>query len=202
MPKIGIAVREQRRQQLLGAAWRCIAERGYRTVTVDDICREAGLSKGAFYTYFSAKRDALIALLDEEAAEMRAVMDDLSTGVASGMDRVRRVVETAVSQAERPAQVQLRADLWAEMQQDADLQDRMRSVAASRRRLLAAWINEAVAAGEVVDTPANAFAAVLIALLDGLMLHRALDPGGFRWQNVRRTLDALLAGVSPPADHR
>ena len=45
--------------------------------------------------------------------------------------------------------------------------------------------------------PANALAAVFLALGDGLMLHRVLDPSGFRWANVRRALDALLEGLRP-----
>ncbi len=40
-------------------------------------------------------------------------------------------------------------------------------------------------------------AAVFLALGDGLMLHRVLDPSGFQWDNVRRALDALLAGLQP-----
>jgi hypothetical protein len=33
------------------------------------------------------------------------------------------------------------------------------------------------------------------------MLHRALDPRGFRWANIRAVLDALIAGIdrSPSA---
>jgi hypothetical protein len=27
------------------------------------------------------------------------------------------------------------------------------------------------------------------------MLHRALDPSGFRWSNIRAVLDALIAGL-------
>ena len=36
----------------------------------------------------------------------------------------------------------------------------------------------------------------LLALTDGLMLHGALDPDGFRWPNIRAALDVLLDGIS------
>ena len=29
------------------------------------------------------------------------------------------------------------------------------------------------------------------------MLHRVLDPSGFKWSNVRRAIDALLEGLRP-----
>jgi hypothetical protein len=66
-----------------------------------------------------------------------------------------------------------------------------------RRARLAGLITEATTAGELVEVPANALAAVFLALGDGLMLHRALDPSGFRWANVRRAIDALLEGLRP-----
>lgn len=42
---------------------------------------------------------------------------------------------------------------------------------------------------------ACAIAAHLLALADGLMLHGALDPGAFRWRNIRRAIDVMLAGI-------
>ncbi|HEX9531112.1 MAG TPA: TetR/AcrR family transcriptional regulator [Acidimicrobiales bacterium] len=43
MPKLAAVVKEQRRKQLLDAAWRCVARGGYRNLSVDDVCAEAGL---------------------------------------------------------------------------------------------------------------------------------------------------------------
>lgn len=60
---------------------------------------------------------------------------------------------------------------------------------------LATLISEAVDTGELVDVPANALAAIFLALGDGLMLHRLLDPQGFRWPLVHRAVEALLEGL-------
>jgi AcrR family transcriptional regulator len=196
VPKIADEAREQRKTQFTAAAWRCVAERGYRSLTVDDICQEAGLSKGAFYTYFATKQALLFALLDEDSATMEALIAELTEARGSAIERTRRLIQEVLARAEDSALVQLRADLWAEMQADESLRERMVEVVATRRRLFATWITEAVEAGELVDVPANAFAAVLVALTDGLMLHRALDPSGFRWANVRRAVDVLLAGIT------
>lgn len=57
------------------------------------------------------------------------------------------------------------------------------------------WIEEAVQSGELVAIPANALASILLALTDGLMLHGALDPSGFRWRNIHRAIDVMLAGL-------
>ncbi|MDQ6949239.1 MAG: TetR family transcriptional regulator C-terminal domain-containing protein, partial [Actinomycetota bacterium] len=91
--------------------------------------------------------------------------------------------------------VQLRADLWAEIGSDEALRARFSEVTRRRRASLARLIDEAVTAGELVDVPANALAAIFLALGDGLMLHGVVDPSAFRWENVRRALDVLLEGL-------
>jgi hypothetical protein len=57
------------------------------------------------------------------------------------------------------------------------------------------WIEAAVADGELVPIPTNALACILLALADGLILHAALDPTAFRWRNIGRAMDVMLAGL-------
>ena len=47
MPKVTEAHLEARRQQVLDPAFACFARQGFHQTTMDDICREAGLSAGA-----------------------------------------------------------------------------------------------------------------------------------------------------------
>jgi len=51
---------EESRRKLLKTAIRLFDERGYKKVTVADICREAGFSVGAFYHYFKSKDQILV----------------------------------------------------------------------------------------------------------------------------------------------
>jgi AcrR family transcriptional regulator len=196
VPKLEAAVKEQRRQHLIDAAWRCVSRGGYRSLSVDDVCTEAGLSKGAFYTYFDQKQDLLLALLDDDAAGLSDVVANAAEQ-SNGVEQIRRFVAAVVDRGSDSAAVQLRADLWAEIAADDALRDRFMEAMQQRRARLAGLITEATTAGELVEVPANALAAVFLALGDGLMLHRALDPSGFRWSNVRRAIDALLEGLRP-----
>ena len=67
---------ESRRAQLLTAAKRVFAARGYAAANIADICQEAGVARGTIYQYFQNKRDVLIALLDEVAARVGRVLRD------------------------------------------------------------------------------------------------------------------------------
>ena len=198
MPKLAPEVKGRRRQELVDAAWRCVARGGYRRLSVDDVCAEAGLSKGAFYTYFDQKQDLLLALLEGDSASL----DDIVGGRAddtSAVEEIRRFLAAVVERGNDAAAVQLRADLWAEIAADDALRRRFLDTAKQRRAALADRVQQAVASGEIVDVPPNALAAILVALADGLLLHRSLDPSGFRWTNVRRALDALLEGLRAEA---
>src|SRR3954452_153876 len=53
------------RDELLSAALKVFARRGYRDAGVDEIAAEAGYSKGALYWHFSGKEELLMALLEE-----------------------------------------------------------------------------------------------------------------------------------------
>jgi AcrR family transcriptional regulator len=185
---------------LIDAGWRCVARGSYRTLTVDDVCTEAGLSKGAFYTYFDRKQSLLMALLDDDAARLGELVTS-AAGQRSGVEQIRRFVSALVDRGSDAAAVQLRADLWAEIASDEPVRLRFLDAMQERRLRLAGLIEAAVASGELVDVPPNALAAVFLALGDGLMLHRLLDPSGFRWSNVRRAVDVLLEGLRPDPGH-
>lgn len=195
MPKIREETRIERRQVLVDAAWRCAAVRGFRDVTVDDVCAEAGVSKGAFYGYFEHKRDLLLALLDDDASTLDGELERITRASASAVERVRRFAQVMLARGEDPARVQVRADLWADLLTDEAVRASLAAATQRRRELVRGWIEEAVQSGELLEIPANALASILLALTDGLVLHGALDPGGFRWPNIRRAIDVLLGGI-------
>jgi len=195
LPKLTQAAKLERRAQFLEAARRCAATKGYRDFTVDDVCLEAGLSKGAFYTYFDSKQALLLALLDEETEDLDRLLRELEGDEAGYVDRLRRFTEEMLASAENPGTVQLRTDLWAAALTDQVVRKSLVANIERRRRRLRSWIDAAVDTRELDPIPANALASILLALADGLLLHGGLDPDGFRWVNIRKALDALLEGV-------
>jgi AcrR family transcriptional regulator len=195
VPRLADATRIERRQQLIDAAWRCVGDRGFQSLTVDDVCAEAGVSKGSFYVYFDQKQDLLLALLEDEAARIDEVMRDLERTHLSGVERLRRFARSMVKLGEDPARVQIRADMWAEMSSNPEVRERWAAAMRERRAALRGWIEEGEASGELAAIPANALAAILLALGDGLLLHAGLDPSGFRWVNVGKALDAMFEGI-------
>ena len=192
---MGVEARQERRSQFIDAARRCIATKGYRSLTVDDVCREAGLSKGSFYIHFETKQALLVALLDEDARVTNQLLVELGASHTPETERTRAFVRAILSRADDPSEVQARADLWAEMLGDPLIRSRFADAVKQRRAVLAQWLDAGIQSGEILDVPTNALASIFVALADGLMLHAALDPSGFRWANVRRALDVIIDGL-------
>jgi AcrR family transcriptional regulator len=153
------------------------------------------LSKGAFYTYFASKQDLLLALLEDDAVATETLIESLSSQAIPELERTHRFLRDTFKRGEDPSEVQRMADVWSEMVADETVRRQLAEAVAQRRKLLAGWIEAGVQSGEIVDLPANAFAAILMALGDGLMLHRALDPSAFRWANIRRAVDTIFEGL-------
>jgi AcrR family transcriptional regulator len=69
--------KEQRRAQILDAATRVFAGKGFRAATTREIAAEAGVSEGTIYNYFNSKYDLLIAMSQRLALESLQQLDRL-----------------------------------------------------------------------------------------------------------------------------
>src|SRR3970040_97590 len=63
--------REETRARLMEAAIAIFARSGFDRATVDEIVREAGFSKGAFYVHFESKEDLFWAMLEERISRQQ-----------------------------------------------------------------------------------------------------------------------------------
>lgn len=77
MPKVSPEHREQKKQQVLEAASLCFAKKGFHACTMQDICRQAGLSPGAVYGYFSSKEAIIQGMSEQEHVRNEAFFQQL-----------------------------------------------------------------------------------------------------------------------------
>jgi AcrR family transcriptional regulator len=84
----------QRRQQILDAAARVFARKGYERATTREIAIEADLAEGTIYNYFAGKQDLLLALAEgirlqfEQAIGRLRVEGDPRVEIARGVSDV------------------------------------------------------------------------------------------------------------------
>ncbi|TQR87417.1 TetR/AcrR family transcriptional regulator [Mycobacterium hodleri] len=90
-----------REREILNAAEKLLATRGYADMTVGDIAEAAGMTRGALYFYFASKQDVLIALVTRTVQ----FLQEKSGAAAADTAPIEEVIATAL---ERTAQ------LWRE----------------------------------------------------------------------------------------
>lgn len=70
---------ELARARVLGAAVAAFSQHGYFEVTVDDVCRAAGIAKGSFYRYFASKEDVFFAAARAAGVAVAARLEETGT---------------------------------------------------------------------------------------------------------------------------
>ncbi|MBB2740760.1 UNVERIFIED_ORG: AcrR family transcriptional regulator [Microbispora rosea subsp. rosea] len=161
------------RQRLLGAAAALIAEVGWGGVSTRMVAERAGVAPGVVHYHFASLPDLLIAAstgiaraMLEELTERLAEQPDPETGVEWLLGELSRYTGTD------PASL-LIVEMYLAAARLPDLRDLLHEIVADSRARVAAWLRER---GHGGPGRAEAIAAVLVAAVDGLVLHRGLDP--------------------------
>ena len=81
-----------RAQQIIEAAVRVFARKGYYNSRVSDIAREAGVAAGTIYLYFKTKDDILVTLFREKMAEFVGALRKAIVDEPDAASKVRRLV--------------------------------------------------------------------------------------------------------------
>jgi TetR/AcrR family fatty acid metabolism transcriptional regulator len=79
-------------QQIIEAAVRVFARKGYYNSRVSDIAREAGIAAGTIYLYFKTKDDILVTLFRDKMAEFVGALRKAIAGEPDAASKVRRLV--------------------------------------------------------------------------------------------------------------
>jgi AcrR family transcriptional regulator len=91
--------REETREQLLVAAGRVFAKRGFHGTSLDAVAEEAGFSRGAVYYNFADKEELFLELLDRRCAERAQDLRELFTGENDDVETTSRQAQIAAQQA-------------------------------------------------------------------------------------------------------
>ena len=87
-------------QQIIEAAVRVFARKGYYNSRVSDIAREAGIAAGTIYLYFKTKDDILVTLFRDKMAEFVGALRKAIADQPDAASKVRRLVSLHFSMLE------------------------------------------------------------------------------------------------------
>jgi len=85
--------KEARAPELIAAALELFVERGYSATRLDDVARQAGVSKGTVYLYFKNKEDLFRAVVREMVLpELARVEEQVNHSTGSAEELLRQLV--------------------------------------------------------------------------------------------------------------
>ncbi|MGO9454693.1 MAG: TetR/AcrR family transcriptional regulator [Candidatus Binataceae bacterium] len=91
--------REKTRIDLLEAAERVIARKGYHNTRIADIATEADVGLGTFYLHFKTKNEIFIELINYGAGQLREDLIQAKSGVESPAEKLRITISTILDAA-------------------------------------------------------------------------------------------------------
>ena len=169
------------RARILDAAGAVFAGRGFERATLDEIARQAGVSKGAVYHSFRSKDDLFLALLEQQLGErLAAGPDDAGADVAA--DFVERV-------GRDPRWGPLFFEFVARCARDPDLQPRFATFLRDARARVAELMDDGPRPAALT---ADEHATVVTALANGLVLERMFAPDEVAPDLLTRALALLV----------
>jgi len=93
--------RQLRKADIMRAAERVFALKGYHNAAMQDIAREAQYATGTVYLYFKDKQMLYFSLLEEKMKNLTAILKENAAHVADAEDRLRIFVRESLSFFER-----------------------------------------------------------------------------------------------------
>ncbi len=197
MPKLSDEQQELRRARILDAAEVCFAGNGFHRTSMQDICRQAGISAGALYIYFDSKEALIEGISTRNREDVLAAFTQLgeTRDFQAGLEMLLR--ECVLNQPEHKSR------LWLDIGAEATRNDRIRqTVENCDRQVMGAMtelLERAAAAGTIAPVmPIPVIAEAMAAMADGLFWRGAIKPQ-FDAANIGRTMLAMLSAVLRPA---
>lgn len=185
--------RERTRRALVAAAAELIAEKGFDRASLDEICKRAGMTRGAFHGNFKSRDELFLAIMESQGgaveadfrpgAPLRAQMRILGLAVAaSARARLPRAAEAAAVQLHLLTRPDLRRQVAA------DTEANWARMAEGFLRLLPPGS---------LPMPADRFVKLIDALVTGLTYSFFQNPEAFTDEDFAAAFEALAG--PPPA---
>lgn len=178
-PRADERIPEGSRARVLDAATEVFARRGYERATVDEIAREAGLSKGTVYWNFASKEDLFVALLAERIDQPTRELMEMSRTTPREQPTAAAVDAGLTALAtERPEMFKLVLEYWAAATRDPKLRKRYVARQQHLREALAEVLRTRQPDDMPFLIPPESLATAFVALAFGLAQELVVDPEG------------------------
>lgn len=190
------------RELILDAAERVFYQRGVSRTSLQEIAKEAGLTRGAIYWHFENKGELFHAMMERVTLPMMARMTEITPeDEARPLDKIRRNTAAALREIAHNPQVRRVFEIAMQKVEYVDEMQEMQQRKISGRNEcmddMQHLLQIAQQLGHIkADAHLRNTTIGLFALVGGIKYNWLLDPDAFDLEAVGlATLDAYLAGL-------
>lgn len=185
---------EDRREQIIEAALRVFAQKGFDKATNKDIAHEAGITAGLIYHYFESKEDLLKAALEGNAPDQLLRASPAQLRDLPPEEMLRFVAEQLLNMAETERFVQLLSIYLPEMIHNPGIAPLGLPMIQEAVKFLADYLAANMERGELRKTDARLTAQLFMGSIMDLILIRRIahDPTMLEYSR-EQIVDHLVA---------
>ncbi len=187
---------EETRARILDAAVRKFALAGYDSASIDDICSEAGVSKGAFYHHFPSKQAIFLALMQGWLS-----MIDLGMNAAQGetipnaLMHMTDLIPAIFASAEDRLPMFL--EFWLQASRDEKIWNAIIAPYHHYQEHFEKMFITGAKEGTIKPLDPKMASQVIVSFAVGLLLQGVLDPRGADWgKTARQGIEMFLNGIA------
>lgn len=165
-------MKQDKKQQIVEAATKLLAEKGYEKASVKDIARESGITPGLVHYYFQNKEEILSEVVLQASNQYTHVMQALKQAVPAEQIGKAAMGEPRDRVRDQPDWYRLRYELFAIGLRNPSLADKVNHILDNGRNGITSILEQLMPESEETD----AAAAILLACFDGFALQKLLNP--------------------------
>lgn len=173
--------RSQTRSRILRAAVHTFTRDGFDATSVSDICREAGVSKGAFYHHFPTKQAVFVALLEDWLEDLHGSVRRAIESEPRAQQRLRRLAALIDRVTELGAgRIPMFLEFWRQASKEPDIWRATVEPFREFRTSVARLIADGVSEGSFRRVDPDDASLALVSMAVGLILQGSLEAPGAR----------------------
>lgn len=188
---------EETHTRILEAANLLFSKNGYDATGVAEICREAGVSKGAFYHHFPTKQAVFMEL-------MEGWLSGLDAGFQFMLTQTEDIPQALLQMAEMAGNVFISADVrlqiilefWRQAMRDPAVWQTAIEPYRRYQSYFSKLIQEGIAEGSIQPIDSNLASRALVYMAMGMLMHAMFDPDHIGPDEVKKSVEVILYGIA------
>lgn len=190
--------KEERRNEILAAAKRIFARKGYSATRIGDVAGEAGIANGTVYLYFSSREEILVAAFEEFEERLLARVHGILEGEGPALEKLRSGVRAVLGGlGADPDLSRVALDFWsAGAFEDGGPRIDFGRVYGRYRKVIGGLLEEGKREGSVRQDLPEDTPAVIVGAIEGVLLQWIVDPEAVCMEEMGEPiLDVILGGL-------